>query len=312
MPSLLKFLIDNDFDVIHSHEFFGPCSIYSTLASRLKNTPLVITQHSYQSPEKISSKLLYYANAFTAGKIAFEQADTITALTKSIETHLISLGAKKKKITIIPNGIDTERFNSNNKNYLKEKFGISQQVVLFVGRFIEWKGIQYLLEAFTDVIKKVPDAKLVMVGTGPQLKEINKFREKYVGSVFLLNFINHEEMPYIYTGCDVFVLPSLFEIFGNVVLEAMASGKPVIGSDVGGMKEIIVHGKTGFRVQPKNSKQLSEYIIKVLTDESLKNRLGINARLRATETYSTEVVCNKIEEIYFKAISKLVHNRSIY
>jgi alpha-maltose-1-phosphate synthase len=301
MPSLLPYLMRNDFDVIHTHEFFAPCSFYSAVASRLKGSPLIITQHNDELFESHLKTLLYHSDASTIGKAALYQASKIIALSKSIDEHLLKFGADKEKIEIIPNGVDAEEFNPNKPNYLLDKLDISGKIVLFVGRFIEVKGIKYLLQAFDEVANKVPDAKIVFVGSGLQEKEIRDLQSRHENRVFVLNMVNHSEMPNIYVGCDVFVMPSLEERFGNCVLEAMAAGKPVIGSNVGGMKETIAHGETGFHVQPRNSKQIADYLIELLQNERLAKQMGRNARLKAAHDYNNTKLVKQIESIYFSA-----------
>ncbi len=298
MPSLFPFLLKNKFDLIHAHEFFAPCTFYSAFASKIHGCPLIITQHNDQSTGSFLNDFLYKADALTSGKAAMKQASSIIALSENIKNHLVSFGAEPSKIEVIPNAVDTEKFKPNGQNYLAEKLGISHPVVLFVGRFIELKGIRYLMEAFSTVLKEVPEAKLVLVGNGPQKSEIRDFQNRFRNNVFLVDSINHDEMPKVYAGCDALVAPSLEERFGNSVIEAMAAGKPVIGTYVGGMKETIVHGVTGFHVPPRNSKLIAKYLIELLRDEHLIRRLGRNARLKATTKYSNTEIIKKIESIY--------------
>jgi glycosyltransferase involved in cell wall biosynthesis len=109
-------------------------------------------------------------------------------------------------------------------------------------------------------------------------------------------------MPSVYAGADVFVLPSVSEPFGNVVLEAMASQKPVIGSYVGGMKDTIVDDVTGYHVQVGSVKQLSELVLRTLQDRALKIRMGKNARKRATGHFGKDAVIKKIINICEKGL----------
>lgn len=302
MPSLLPFLVRSDFDLIHTHEFFTPCSFYSAIASRANRIPLLMTQHNDQLPQSAADRFQYYANASTCGRYTLVQARKIIALSASIKDHLLMLHVNREKIEVIPNGVDTEKFAPSKSNWLEKNWGITQRVVLFVGRFIEPKGIIYLLEAFMNVIEKVPDAKLVFVGAGPQRSEIARFQNKCKDHIFCIDLVNHTEMPHIYAGCDVLVNPCFEERFGNTVLEAMASGKPVIGAFVYGMKDIIVNGVTGFHVQPKNTEQISDSLLKILTDDALRKRLGGNARRRAVEKYSHKVLVRRVEKLYSEVL----------
>ena len=302
MPGLFKSLVSEDFDIIHAHEFFSPSSFHSCIARILRHTPFVITQHNDQLPISTDSRYLYYADACTFGLFSLKFAKKIIALTKAIRNHLLLFGVPGDKIDVIPSAIDTKKFSPCGKNLLKDKWSVSSPVILYVGRFSEVKGIKYLMEAFPQVLKVVPDAKLVLVGGGPLDKEIRAYRERFHGSIFLAPYISNDDMPSVYEGCDVVVLPSLEERFGNVAIEAMACGKPVIGSCIGGMLDTIVHEETGLHIQPRNSNQIVDSVVRILKDDKLRDKLGKNARKRALEEYDSVIIANKIEKIYNEAI----------
>jgi glycosyltransferase involved in cell wall biosynthesis len=305
IPSALHFLLENEFDIIHSHEFFAPCSFYSAIASMFKRVPLIITQHNDSFPQTGFKGFLYSANAATVGKIVLSRAEKVIALSQGSFKHIESFGVNTEKMEVIPNGVDIENFNPNKTNYLETKWGISHPVILYVGRFFETKGIHYLLEAFTIIAKEIPTVKLVLVGSGPLQNEVDRFKKRFEGRIFSIGLVKYQEMPNIYTGCDVFVMPSIEERFGNSVIEAMAAGKPSIGTYTGGIKYTIVHGETGFHVQTRNSEQLAYYILKILRDQNLARRLSKNARNRAVEVFGNEILIKRIEESYLSAIQKV-------
>ena len=148
------------------------------------------------------------------------------------------------------------------------------------------------------VLKAVPEAKLVLVGGGPLETDVKAFQQKFPNNVFWLPFIPNEIMPNIYVGSDVVVLPSLGETFGNVTIEAMACGKPVVGSCLGGMLDTIVDGETGLHVQPGNSNQIASSIIKILKNDALRKELGQNARKKVLTDFSYGVNIKRIEKVY--------------
>ena len=303
IPSLLSTLMKMNFDIIHSHDFYAFSSFYSALASRLKRNPLILTEHFDNFPPSVINAYLYLFNSYTLGRYTLFQAKKIIALTGAIKEHLVRIGADEKKIEILPNAVDTDLFSPRRKNLLETKWGISSPVILFVGRLVEDKNIKLLLQAYSEVIKAIPDAKLVIVGKGPLESELKRLKESLgLNQVFFLGAVETKFMPNIYAGCDVLVLPSIREPFGNVVTEAMASGKPVVGSYLGGMKDTIIHGVTGYHVQPQSTQQISKYLSRLLEDESLSKRLGQNARIRALEHYDQELLIQRIEQIYQSAI----------
>ncbi len=237
------------------------------------------------------------------GRYIFSCSRKIIALNSAIRAHLVAMGADEDKIEIIPNAVDTCFFSPKRESFLESNWGISSPVVLFVGRLVEDKGIKYLMQAFAEVVEAIPSAKLVIVGKGPQETELRRLQEKFgLNNVFFLGTVESRLMPNVYAGSDVLVLPSVHEPFGNVVIEAMSSGIPVVGSYVGGMKDTIVHGVSGYHVQPRNSKQLSRYMIRLLEDASLGKKLGENARKNVLERYTVGLLLQRIEKIYQQCI----------
>lgn len=303
IPSLFLTLMKMKFDIIHAHDFYAASSFYGAIVSQAKRIPFILTQHNDQLPSKVINALLYSVNGYTSGRFIFSHARNIIALNTAIKDHLVAMGADGSKIEIIPNAVDTRLFSPNHKNLLETRWGISGLVILFVGRLVEDKGVKYLLQAFSEVVKEIPDVKLVIVGKGPQERELRRLQKSLgLTRVYFLGTVANKFMPNIYAGCDVLVLPSIREPFGNVVIEAMAVGKPVIGSYVGGMKDTIVHGVTGYHVQPKNSGQISGFLLRLLSNPSLREQMGENARKRAFENYDQELLIKEIEKIYVEQL----------
>jgi len=304
IPSLLRILVKMKFDIIHAHDFYAVSSFYGAIASQAKGIPFILTQHNDRLPSKVVNAILYLFDGYTLGQYVFSQARKIIALDSAIKAHLVAIGANENKIEIIPNAVDTKFFSPKRENLLETKWGISPPVVLFVGRLVEDKGVKYLLRAFSEVAERIPYAKLVIIGKGPREKELRQLQESFgLKQVFFLGTVETKFMPNIYAGCDVLVLPSIREPFGNVVIEAMAAGKPVIGSCVGGMKDTIVHGVTGYHVRPRSSRQISMYLTRLLKGESLRKRLGKNARVRALKCYDQKLLTQRVEQICLRSVA---------
>ena len=305
MPSLLPTLVSEEIDIIHTHNFYTARSFYCAVVAKTRRIPLIVTQHNDQLPSHRARRLLYTFDGLTFGKYVLSQAKKIIALTNDIRLHLIQMGADKSKLEVIPNAVDTKRFSPYRRNLLRTEWGISNSVILVVGRLVEDKGIEHILLAFSQVAKEIPEAKLVIVGKGPKEGELAYLQKKLRiphRRVFFLGAVENSIMPNIYVGADVVALPSIREPFGNVVTEAMASGKPVIGSYVGGIKDTIIDGVTGYHVQPRNSEQISTLLTKLLTNPSLRKRMGENARKSAVENFSQERLIKKIEKIYLRQV----------
>ena len=303
MPSLFGILKEQDFDLIHSHEYFTSCSFQSAMASSFRNVPFVITQHNDQLPNRFLHRFGYLFSSVTLGKYSSWKARKIIALSNDIKFHLLNMGCNENKIELIPNAVDTSIFSPGQKNILQSKWGISGNVILFVGRLVAEKGADILIQSFHKVSKKIPSAKLVIVGKGPKESDLKILKKKLsVKNIFFIERVESKLMPNIYAGCSILVVPSFREPFGNVVLEAMSCGKPVIGSYVGGIKDTIVDGETGYHFSVGNVKMLSDLLLKILINERLKKELGDSARKRVLDNYDTKTIANKIEKLYLNSL----------
>ncbi len=304
-PAILSEVFRFEFDVIHTHEIITPASLYSALASILRNKPLIVTQHDYAFGNRHGVRLLaQIAGNSTSGRFVARTARTIIALSSEGARFAQRCGAAKGRVTVIPNSVDTNAFTPEPSKLLKTKLGIEGKVVLYVGRLIKRKGVDILIRAFRDTIAAVPDSKLVIVGKGPEEQNLRNLQKQLnLDQVFFIGNIPRSEMPEVYRGCDVFVLAPLhYEIFGNVIIEAMASGLPVICTKVGGIIDLVIHGENGFLVAPGNSKELGRYLTELLADETLREDMSKAARRLAVEKFDDLVVARAVERIYVESL----------
>lgn len=302
MPSLGKALERDMIDVINSNEFFQLCSLYAARAAKKKRVPFILTQHGHKKPLNKAIWLPYWLVEKTMGRYVMNCAQKIIALTSDIEQYLLKNGIPQMKVEVVSTGVPTELYSPDIPSALPN-YGIAQKdnVILFVGRLVENKGIAYLIESFKLVKETVDNAKLVVVGTGileQNLKQ--RVRELDVeGDVVFLGRVPQQSMPQIYSGASVFVLPTIYkEPFGIAAVEALSSGVPVIASNVDGLRVIVKDGEVGYLVQPKDIAGIASNIIKVLTDEDLRAKLSRNARQRAVEGFDWAANAKRISEIY--------------
>lgn len=206
-------------------------------------------------------------------------------------------------ISVIPNGIDLDRFNPNVKPL--EKFNDGTINILFVGRMDTRKGLKYLLKAFSLISEQYPRCRLIIVGGG-WLKNYYKI---YLSNglskkVFFEGYVSRADLPRYYASSDIFCAPAIGgESFGIVLLEAMASGKPIVASDISGYNELIQNGKEGILVAPENPKAIMEAVIKLINHKDLRKKLGENGLLKAKE-YGWDEVTKQIEDCYYKVLAK--------
>jgi glycosyltransferase involved in cell wall biosynthesis len=206
---------------------------------------------------------------------------------------------------VIPNGVDAERFNPQvTPDIIRARHNLgSSKVVLFVGALTKWhtyKGLDVLLNAF-KIASRQRDLRLVIVGGGPlEIKYRALSHQLGVDSrVTFAGAVDGELLPKYYAACDLAVLPSTnsSEGFGLVLLEAMATGKPVIGSRIGGVPDVIRDGEDGLLVEPNDTKGLARAIALLEQNDEMRMRMGANGRRFAVEN-DWSVVAARVESLY--------------
>ena len=167
-----------------------------------------------------------------------------------------------------------------------------------MGRLVPYKGIEYLVRAFKDVGDEIKGVVLIIAGDGPLKNELKQLVGDLGLNGVLFVSVAEEDLPHYYAACDVFVLPSVTrqEAFGVVLLEAMACGKPVIATNVGGVSYVV--GESGIIVEPRNTEALSSAISKILSDNEFAKKLGGKARARVEDEFNLDLVTEKILKIY--------------
>ncbi len=211
------------------------------------------------------------------------------------------------KLQYIPVGVDENFFTENKYDpQLKSDLKITGLFLLGVGRFAEKKGFQYLIDAMPAVLKEYPDAKLVLVGYGPKEIELKSQTQKLglEESILFVGGKSRLDLSHFYATADIFIGPSIVAKGGDTegqpaaFIETMASKTAIIASDVGGIKDMIVDGKTGLLVPQKDSVQIANAILSLCKDKELKQRLEENGRQHIMELFCWEAVAQKYSSIY--------------
>ncbi|RLE81655.1 MAG: hypothetical protein DRJ36_01165, partial [Thermoprotei archaeon] len=279
-----------DPDIVHVHHAFTPISLASLVSASLSRYPVILTNHSaYLYDYKYLLKALGYMS-FPL-KLIIDKADRIIAVSKAA-ARFIRAFAPSTSITVIPNGVDTDRFRPEGSRELRKAIG-DGFIVLYVGRLVQRKGVLRLINAMGMVARNIPEVKLVIVGEGPLRMLIEKrVKELEVDkNVMLLGKVEDLKLPDLYRSADVLVMPSLYgESFGIVSLEAMASGLPVVATSTGGLKEIVINGVNGLLLRNARSESIAEKLIYLYRREDVRKNLSLNARRIAEERYSWDNV----------------------
>jgi len=219
-------------------------------------------------------------------------------------------GTVNDKIHVIPMGVDVGKFNINKRNSLKNDFN-SERCILTAARLIPIKGINYLIQSMMLILQSFPKAKLVICGDGPEKESLQKLAEELGISehVCFKGYIPHDEMVQYYMSADVFVLPSVEiggykEGLGVVLIEAMACGTPVIGTNVGGITDIITDDYNGLLVAERSPEDIAKKVIKILTDKDYAEQLRQNALTTVCSNYSWSSIAEEFNQIYSQLSGK--------
>jgi len=295
-----------DFDIAHLH--FPPplASFYASLALVKQKRPYVLTYHCDVELPFVFGNFIVELYRNTMGRYTVEHASKIIVHTRTYQATSRSIWNHEP--AIIPSAIDTSRFSPERFcAKLREKYG-SFRIVLFVGRLVYQKGVSFLIESCKYLPK---DVIVLIVGDGPELERLKKLAKArgLEERVHFLGKVSHEELPAYYASCDVFVLPSVsrLEAFGLVIVEAMASGKPVVVSDIPGVNEVVEEGKDGLLCKPMDAEDLAKKIKMLLEDRELARKMGENGRKKVLEKYDWKKVAMSVEKVYSEVLERARH-----
>ena len=264
-------------DVIHIHGHVYVTSVVTAYYAKKLSKKIIITQHNtfiaYKNP---LTRLLQHLADKTLGKFTLTNSEKIISVSKETQQYVKSLIKNEKEIRIMYNGIDFQRFNRKVKtSIIKNRLRIKDEFVCFTVRRVTFKnGIDTLLRVAKDLKNK--EIVFVIGGTGPDLEKARRYIElNKLNNVRLLGYIPDSELPSYYALADVFILPSKNgEGFPIVVLEAFASGTPVIATKSGGHVEFIKKDKNGFLVEIDNSSQISMAIKYLKRNKAIRYEMG--------------------------------------
>ncbi|RLJ02441.1 MAG: glycosyl transferase family 1 [Candidatus Aenigmatarchaeota archaeon] len=293
--------IFQEYDIIHVHSPYPYGEVLGYKLSKCTGKPLIITYHS-DILKKGIFKSIYNPVQL---KVLNHSRRIMPTSSKYVEGSEI-LRRFRDKITIIPCGVDIEKFSRGNPEAVRSRYGLKGNVLLFVGRLVPYKGLEYLIKA-CKILRN--DFKLLIVGSGPLEVKLKRMvrRMNLTGKIIFCGRVSDDELPDYYHAADIFILPSTYkaEAFGLVQIEAMAAGLPVISTDIpgSGVPFVNVDGETGFVVPIKNSRALAEKIELLLRDEKLRKKLGENGKKRA-RLFTYQENARKTEQVMKEVISE--------
>ena len=311
VEQLLKFQQQQgiEYSVVHTNYWLS-----SWVGMELKKIQPIQLVHTYHSLgavkyKSVSTIPLIATTRLEVEKKVLEKADRIVATSPQEKEHMRSLVSTKGSIDIIPCGTDIRKFGSVSREAAREKLGIdpNAKVVFYVGRFDRRKGIETVVRAVGKSQMRDQNLKLVIGGGSRpgQSDGIERDRiEKIVGELGLRDIttfpgrLGDDTLPSYYAAADVCVVPSHYEPFGLVAIEAMASETPVVASDVGGLQYTVVPEETGLLAPPKDDTAFAVAIDRILANPEWAKELGKKARVRVEKQFSWDGVASQLGELY--------------
>lgn len=294
------------FDLIHAHDW-----LVAHAGRELKhkyNIPLVATIHAteYGRNHGIHNDVQRYIND-VEWSLTYE-AWKVICCSKYMASEIAQIfQLPGDKIRVLPNGVDIANIASEviEPAFRNRYAAPEEKIIYFVGRLVPEKGVQVLLEAVPIVLAEYPNAKFVISGKGPYMDHLQWLAD-YLGikeKVLFTGFTDDETRNKLLHSADIAVFPSLYEPFGIVALEAMAAHTPVIVSETGGLGEVINHNVDGLKFYPGDYKALAHYIIVLLRDQSLANKLNENAWNKVTRMYDWDTIAEDTIKVYHEILS---------
>jgi glycosyltransferase involved in cell wall biosynthesis len=304
-------------DVYEAHAVSG-YGFLKALRKRSARAPFIQTVHGVLADEYAQaaksrgmSPRAKLANLFMLRLSQLEaesarNADLIVTVSNYSSEKMVDFyDVERAKIRVVPNGVDPEKFKpTGHGEKIKQRLGLSnKQIVLFVGRLIPRKGLPFLVEAAKQIVKQRNETAFLIVGDGPLKNPLVSHLQKtdLSGNFAFLGDVKDSVLPALYDCADVFALPSIQEGQGIALLEAQSSAKPVVAFNVGGVKEAVLDGESGLLVPQVNSNMLAEAVLKLLSNSSLRQRMGAKGREFVLGNFSWDVCARKLLRVYSEA-----------
>jgi glycogen(starch) synthase len=299
---------DVNYDVVVAHDWLSVMG--GVTVKKETGLPLAFHVHSTEKGRTLGDGSSVVSNIELRGA---KMADLIVTVSYAMKDELIQLGFPRDKIQVSYNGVDPQKYDPESVSAeqvrkIREFYGLKDEefMILFLGRLVGVKGVDKLIMAMPHVLRKIPNAKLVIVGVGDQQEYLANLTRtmrlnEYVR--FRFDFIPEEERILHYAACDVAVFPSYYEPFGIVALEAMSMEKPVVvgANGVSGMREIVIccsEEQCGYHIDPNNPSDIAWGILSSLENPERRKWLGKNGRKRVLHEFTWNKIAEKTIELY--------------
>ncbi|WP_036483489.1 glycosyltransferase [Myxosarcina sp. GI1] len=305
------------YPIIHTNYWLS-----AAVGKEIRQRQQVKTFHTYHSLGAVKYKSvttipMIASTRLNIEKKCLENSDVVVATSPQEKQHMQTLVSTKGNIDIVPCGTDIDIFGKVSRNESREKLDIDSdaKVVFYAGRFDPRKGIETLVRAVGKLdLERYANFKLIIAGGSTSGQKDGREKERIEGIVRELELetvttfvgqLEHSTLASYYAAADVCVVPSHYEPFGLVAIEAMAAGTPVVASAVGGLQYTVVDRETGFLAPPKNEEAFANAISRILDDSQERDRLGKAAKKRVKSQFSWTGVAKQLDELYLEELGRL-------
>ncbi|MEK3886048.1 N-acetyl-alpha-D-glucosaminyl L-malate synthase BshA [Bacillus sp. FSL K6-3431] len=287
-------------DILHVH-YAIPHAVCAILAKQMAGTDVKIVTTLHGTDITVLGNDPTLTEAI---KFGIEKSDAVTTVSHALSRETIEVIAPDKQLQVIHNFIDEEVYRRIDETDLKAAYGISpeEKVLIHVSNFRQVKRVRDVVSAFARIAKHMP-AKLLLVGDGPEKTGLCKLVKALDIEEKVLFLGRQDHLEALYSISDLMLLLSEKESFGLVALEAMACGVPCIGTNIGGIPEVITDNYNGYLCELGNIEQIAERAIELLQNEPLLKQLSINASLTSKEKFKSELIISEYEDLYHSLLS---------
>ena len=296
---------EGKFDCIHAHDW-----LVTYAAKSLKNAfniPIVATIHATEHGRNngIHDETQRYIND-SEWLLTYEATEIIVNSNFMKSDLQRTFGLPYEKINVIPNGINLNNFTGIERDYdFRRQYAMdNEKIILYLGRLVYEKGVQYLIGAMPKILSNYHDSKLIICGKGGMIDELREEVHNLGidNKVYFAGYCDSKKVQKMYKCADVAVFPSTYEPFGIVALEAMLAGVPTVVSDVGGLNEIIRHKENGMKSYAGNSNSIADSVLELLFDPKLCDTVSKNAIKEVKELYNWNKIAQDTHYVYEQAI----------
>jgi glycosyltransferase involved in cell wall biosynthesis len=310
---LFHYIEKNHFDIIYSPTP-GPMGIMAFVISKILNLPFICSYHTdfpeyvyrYTSEPSLRDLVIFLFRVF------YNLSDKVLVPSFYYQRKLIEIGIEKEKIEVFKRGVNLKKFHPSYRNKdLWRNYDSNydnEDVILYTGRIAIEKDLDVFVKVY-ELMKNNPKVKFVMVGDGPYLKEL---KEIYKNKIIFTGFLEGKDLSIAYASSDYFLFPSTTETFGNVILEAMASGLIPLVADKGASQENIINHITGFVIENNDPTKYKLILEKLIYNHTLKSRIKKNILNYIVNIEEESLLLEMINKISCKEISNTIKNQIIY